>query len=89
MTLDYQTMFGPVLVALIPILVNFIKKALPASMTWLIPILAMILGPIADLIAQKALGVGVGPVAAAALGLAGVGLREVVNQLKQTVAPTP
>ena len=88
MTMDMQTAFTPVLIALIPVLVNFIKKAVPDSMTWLVPLIAAVLGPVADLISQKALGVGVGPVAAVALGLAGIGLREVVNQLKKAGAPT-
>lgn len=85
--MDYSTLFAPVVIALIPILVNFIKKAIPEKYGWITPLLATVLGPIADFISQKATGVGVGPVAAAALGLAGIGVREIVNQLKQAVVP--
>ncbi|HSE02881.1 MAG TPA: hypothetical protein VLK35_01910 [Methylomirabilota bacterium] len=86
---NWQVLFAPVVIALIPILVNFIKKLIPAQFTWAIPLLAMVLGPVADFVSQQATGTGVGPVAAAALGLAAVGLREIVNQLRQAFSPTP
>jgi hypothetical protein len=83
MTLDWQTLFGPVLIAMIPVLVNYMKKLIPDKMSWTVPILAMILGPIADQVSLRATGVGVGPATAAALGLAGIGLREIINQLRK------
>lgn len=89
MTADWQTLFAPVVIALVPIIVAGTKKYIPPSLTWLTPILAMVLGPIADMISQKATGVGVGTAAAAALGLAGVGLREIVNQLTKAMTPAP
>ena len=87
--MEWQTLFAPVVIALIPIIVNYVKKLIPESQSWIVPLLAMVLGPLADFVAQKAVGVGVGPLAAVALGLAGIGLREIVNQLKQQVTPTP
>lgn len=88
METNWQILFAPVVVALIPILVNYIKKLIPERLTWVIPMLAMVLGPIADFVSQKAFGVGVGPVTSVALGLAGIGLRELVSNLMKPAAPS-
>jgi ApbE superfamily uncharacterized protein (UPF0280 family) len=87
MTFDWTTAFTPVLIGVIPVLVHYVKRTIPESMTWMVPVFAMILGPVADAISMKATGVGVGPMAAVGLGLASIGLREIVNQLTKAAKP--
>ncbi len=79
--LNLQVLLGPLIVLLIPVAVNYLKKLIPEKLTFLIPAVAMILGPIADALGQWATGVGIGPVPALLYGLGAIGVREIVNQL--------
>ena len=69
--------FTPLVIAGIKQLVTQLPKAL-------VPILAPIIGALA-----AALSGATDPVSGAALGLAGIGVREVFDQTKQAMAPPP
>jgi len=72
------TLLTPVIV---PLVIAGVKKVLPQIPTWLLPVLAPILGVVADLINSWASGAQTNLALAAVLGLAGVGVREVKDQL--------
>ncbi len=82
MNTDLTVMLIPVVV---PLLIAGIKKVLPKIPGWMLPVLAPLLGAAVDIASFYATGQSLGPVWGAALGSAGVGLREVVDQLKQRV----
>ena len=66
-----------------PILVYGLKKLwLRMPKLW-IPVIAGALGPLQDLLLSYSLGNAPNPLLAIALGLAGVGLREIQDQAKQ------
>lgn len=84
--MDWQILVQPMLMILVPLVISQAKRLVGAQ-TWLLPIIAPILGAAADVLAHYATGVGVGTIQAMILGMAGVGLREVVDQLKKKVTP--
>jgi hypothetical protein len=86
--MDYNTLIAPIIVAAVPLVVRYAKK-LVGGTTWLIPIIASALGVAADTIAAYAFNVPVTPMVGAILGLAGVGLREVVHELTKPDEPKP
>ena len=82
----------PIITALIPILVPMLvsqikKMNIP---TWILPIVSLILGASTEVANQLVAG-GIGsiaiesPVAGGMLGLAGVGVREMLDQIKKAV----
>lgn len=74
---------------LVPIVVAIGKSLLPKVPTWVLPILAPALGALIDYIGSLATGADASPVVAAALGASGVGLREIVDQLRKRLANGP
>lgn len=65
-----------------PLLTAGVKKVLPKIPTWLIPVLATALGAGFNLLTNYATSHQISNVwAAAALGLAGIGVREIKDQL--------
>lgn len=72
---------------IVPLLVSFGKWMVPKLPSWLLPILAPALGAAIDWIGAKVSGGTASPVLALALGSAGVGLREIVDQIKQAINP--
>lgn len=89
---DLITNFGPALAAFaVPFAVAAVKKvtpALKAKASWAIPVIAMLLPVIGDAI-LAGLGAinGLGPIPAALLGVAGIGIREIFDQLRKVFAP--
>ena len=79
--MDWQTFIQPSLIILVPLVVTQIRRVV-GTHTWLLPIIAPLVGVVADLVSHYATGVSVGAGNAAVLGMAGVGLREVVDQLR-------
>jgi hypothetical protein len=79
-------MLTPVLV---PVLIALEAKFTAKIPSWLKPILATVLGSLIDLANHYITGATFSPATGAALGAAGVGLREVVDQLKQMLSPSP
>lgn len=72
----------------VPIIIAGIKLVVPQLSPWKLPLLAPILGALADYLASGNLGATT--VAGAIAGSAGVGLREVVDQIKKrSQQPTP
>lgn len=69
----------------VPILIFGIKKAFGMLPGWLLPIIAPILGGVADALLAWASGGAANPLLGAVLGSAGVGLREVVDQGKKAL----
>lgn len=68
---------------LVPLLIAVGKLLVPRIPSWLLPIVAPILGGIVDAIGAFASGGATNTVLAMALGSAGVGLREIVDQMKK------
>lgn len=65
----------------VPLIIAAKKKFFPSIPSWLLPILAPLLGVLLDVINTYALGHQSNVLLAALLGLAGVGVREVKDQL--------
>lgn len=76
------TLASPLIIALVPIVLAYGKR-LVGRQTWLIPPAAAGLGALADLGLAYATNQPVSPGTGVVLGLAGVGLRELVDQLKK------
>ena len=67
---------------LVPLLLAGVKLVLPKLPTWVIPIAAPVIGVLIDFVNSLATAHSSNFLVAAALGLAGVGLREVKENLK-------
>ena len=73
----------------VPALIAGLKSWLPKLPSWSLPLLAPALGALSDWVLQMS-GVSTnGVTVGALLGSAGVGLRELQDQLKQKVGPPP
>lgn len=68
---------------LVPLMIAAGKVLVPRIPGWLLPILAPVLGGIVDAAAAYASGGTANPVLSMALGSAGVGLREIVDQMRR------
>ena len=77
-------LIGATIPVIVPLLIAVWKLLLPRIPTWALPLLAPVLGFAINAVLTYANGTGVNPWVAAALGSAGVGLREIVDQLKQS-----
>lgn len=83
---QYLVMVIPIVV---PVFLAYLKKFLPNVPSWALPILAPALGALADWIMQMAGVQTGGMVKGALLGSAGVGLRELQNQVSQAMPKQP
>ncbi len=66
---------------IVPLILAGLKKIAPAVPAWTLPILAPVLGVVVDLVNHYALGHTSNLAVSIGLGLAGVGLREVKENL--------
>jgi len=83
---DWPLLLGPVIIAVVPIIVAILKRVLPTiTFGWTYPILSMLLAVGLDYLSRFATSTSVGPDVAAALGLAAIGLRELIDQLKKVL----
>lgn len=82
MPVDWQTTLTPLLVILVPAILSQGKKLLGGN-TWLVPLIAPALGAALDYVSSLVTQTQVGSTKAAMLGLAGVGLREALDQMRQ------
>ena len=83
---EFHALFGPVIVALVPFLIALLRRwAWPSIPKPLIPVLAAALGPALDQGIAALAGMDAIGWAAAGLGLAGIGLREMKKQLTPVV----
>ena len=73
----------------VPAIIAGLKSWIPKMPTWMLPVLAPILGAALDLVMQLSGSPTSGVVNSALLGSAGVGLRELQDQLKQRTVKPP
>lgn len=74
---------------LVPLIIAGLKALIPRIPKVWLPVLAPLLGAAIDIAAYYAgVTAGASPVLAAALGSAGVGLREIVDQMKKAIQPS-
>lgn len=73
----------------VPVLIALLKAFVPKIPGVALPIIAPVLGAVADIALHYAGVSTLGPLWGMVLGSAGVGLRELQDQLKQTVLPAP
>ena len=73
----------------VPVVIALLKNVMPKIPGVWLPILAPLLGAGADIVMHFAGVSTLGPLWGAVLGSAGVGLRELQDQLKQAVLPAP
>lgn len=71
---------------IVPVIVAAVKKVVPSIPTLILPIFAVTLGVGIDYLNEVATGGGIGLIWGAALGAAAVGLREIQDQFKKTIA---
>lgn len=72
-----------------PLAIAGFKKVLPQLPSWTLPILAPLLGMALDLINHFATGANLNLATATLLGLAGVGVREIKDQLTPAPGASP
>lgn len=77
---------APVIAMLVPLVIEVLKKALSSIPSFLLPILAAVLGPALDQILSYIGSIDAIGWQAALLGAAGVGIREIVVQLKKVLS---
>lgn len=87
--MDSQTIVSLATPVVVPLIIAGVKKVLPSLPTWLLPVLTPFLGASVDVINHFATGSATNIVLSSLLGLAGVGVREVVDQLKSTTTGNP
>lgn len=85
--MDAQTIITIVTPIAVPLLIAGVKYIAPKIPTWLLPILAPILGAVLTIITNYTAGATGNVLVAAVLGLAGVGVREIIDQLKPAADP--
>ena len=73
---------------IVPLVIAGLKKVLPSVPSFLLPLIAPLLGIALDYINHFATGQATNLIASIALGAAGVGVREAVDQLK-SIKPVP
>lgn len=70
-----------IIAALSPLVIQMVKLIVPTLPKWSLPIAAPLLGMLADYIGSLISGGTATPLVGAALGLAGVGVRELIDQV--------
>lgn len=81
--MDWTSFLPGLVTVIVPLVIYFAKVIVPKIPKWLIPILAPILGGVAEAVLAYASGGTPNPALGAVLGAAGTGLREVVDQIKK------
>lgn len=84
---ENPTLLMALVMVIPPLLIAIGKWALPKTPTVFLPIIAPALGALINWISMLAGGPDIHPVLAAALGSAGVGLREIKDQIQQLIVP--
>ncbi len=81
-----QTLWSALIPLVVPLILAALKLVIPKLPGWLLPILAPILGAAADIAMHYGGLATAGPGWGALLGSAGVGLRELQDQIRQSLA---
>lgn len=79
--------FTALIPLVVPVVIALLKAFVPKIPGMALPIIAPVLGAVADIALHYAGVSTLGPLWGMVLGSAGVGLRELQDQLKQTVLP--
>lgn len=85
--LQHAELLKALIPVLTPLLVMGVRAFLPKVPSKFYPLIAALVGVALDLVAHYSLGTTLSPLAGFALGLAGVGLREVKDQLSKPQPP--
>lgn len=83
--MDATQIVNAVTPVLVPLIIAGFKKLLPEIPSVLLPLIAVLLGIVGGVITQYATGLTGNIWLSALLGIAGVGVRELVDQMKQQV----
>jgi hypothetical protein len=75
----------PLIAVLVPIVIAAFKALIPRIPTWALPLIAPLLGAGGDVAIGVLAGVESSGLAGALAGLAGVGVREVVDQARKAL----
>ena len=84
--MDWSTLFPALIPVVTPLLIAGVKKLIPFISKPLLPIIAILLGALIDILSSLATGTSMNPIYGAVLGAAGIGLREVVDQVKKAAS---
>lgn len=85
--MDVATIITYATPVIAPLIVTLVKKIKPNIPTWLLPVICTVGGALVTWIASIALHNPNNIILGAALGLAGVGVREIIDQLKPVPQP--
>ena len=85
---DWKVLLTPLIIAAVPVIVIVVKRFIPAKWSVAYPLAAAALGPALDWLVGYLADQSVGARWGVVLGLAGVGLREIVDQLRKFPMPT-
>jgi len=77
----------PLIAVIVPLLIALFKKIVPSLPTFAIPIIALGMGPLFDAGISWVTGLQGTGMTAVLYGLAGVGLRELKDQLQKAINP--
>lgn len=80
--MDANTIINTATPIIAPLLTAAVKFISPKIPTWLLPIICTVLGTLGNYVAQVATSNQSNVWAAVGLGLAGIGVREIIDQLK-------
>ena len=81
--MDWTTLLTPLIVAVVPILVVLVKRVIPDRYAVFYPVAATVLGPILDYVSTWVTGQAAEPGRGVLMGMAGVALREIIDQLRK------
>ena len=77
------TLLTPVIVVVVPAIIMLLKKLIPEKWAPFYPLIASSLGPALDYLSTYVTGLAANPGQGLLMGMAGVALREVVDQVKK------
>ena len=86
--MEWSTLLTPLIVALVPLLTMLGKRYLPARYKVMVLGLAVSLGPVLDYLSTWLSQQPASPGRGVLLGMAGVALREVIDQVRKGPSPT-
>lgn len=89
MNFDVNAILTLAVPVLSPLLTAGVKKLVPIMPPWIIPMICTGLGTLSVYIAHWSTNNSTNPAWAIGLGLAGIGVREILDQLKNAKAETP
>ena len=86
--LDWSALLSPILVAVIPLVVALMKKFIPPERKMAVVSIAVALGPLFDYVSTYVTAQAASPGRGLAIGLAAIGLRELVDRARKGMTVT-